>query len=392
MIRIIATKDIKLFLKDKKGVLLTFLLPILMITLFAFAFGGIGKSNSKIAKIKLIISTEHQTKELTDFIHKLATVSQLELIDKPLEEGLNLVKKGTNVAQLVLGMDTISTSGKSVIKYQLFVDASKRIQIGFLEGLLQQQIMEGKMAGFFEEKFAGMPVNLKNKIEKDVNDTFQTSGLELISVTKNATDKDHLGLVQAVVGTAIMMLLFSIVAIGGGLLDEKENGTFKRLITAPIKPIDLLFGKLLMSVCVSVFQLFVMFLFAWIAFDLHIFKSVPSLLAMIFCTAFAVSSFGVFLVSIVKTRQQLSGISTLIIMTMSALGGSMIPLFIMPAFMQKIAVVSLNYWGIQGFYDIFWRNLSFVDILPRMLVLIGIGGVMLLISIPLFKKNIQQLA
>jgi len=392
MIRIIATKDIKLFLKDKKGVLLTFLLPILLITLFAFAFGGIGKKTNKITTIKLIISTDHKTKEITDFIDNLAVVSQLELIEKPLEEGLSLVKKGSNVAQLVVGMDTVSTSGKPVLKYQLFVDASKRIQIGFLKGILQQQIMQGKMAGFFEGKLAGMPVNLKNKIEKDVNDTFQTSGLELISVTKNATDKDHLGLVQAVVGTAIMMLLFSIAAIGGGLLDEKENGTFKRLITAPIKPIHLLLGKLLMSVFVSIFQLFVMFLFAWIAFDLHIFKSVPSLLAMIFCTAFAVSSFGVFLVSIVKTRQQLSGVSTLIIMTMSALGGSMIPLFIMPAFMQKVAVLSLNYWGIQGFYDIFWRNLSFVDILPRMLVLIGIGGVMLLISIPLFKKNIQQLA
>jgi len=392
MIRIIATKDIKLFLKDKKGVLLTFLLPILLITLFAFAFGGIGKKTNKITTIKLIISTDHKTKEITDFIDNLAVVSQLELIEKPLEEGLSLVKKGSNVAQLVVGMDTVSTSGKPVLKYQLFVDASKRIQIGFLKGILQQQIMQGKMAGFFEGKLAGMPVNLKNKIEKDVNDTFQTSGLELIAVTKNATDKDHLGLVQAVVGTAIMMLLFSIAAIGGGLLDEKENGTFKRLITAPIKPIHLLLGKLLMSVFVSIFQLFVMFLFAWIAFDLHIFKSVPSLLAMIFCTAFAVSSFGVFLVSIVKTRQQLSGVSTLIIMTMSALGGSMIPLFIMPAFMQKVAVLSLNYWGIQGFYDIFWRNLSFVDILPRMLVLIGIGGVMLLISIPLFKKNIQQLA
>jgi len=392
MIRIIATKDIKLFLKDKKGVLLTFLLPILLITLFAFAFGGIGKKTNKITTIKLIISTDHKTKEITDFIDNLAVVSQLELIEKPLEEGLSLVKKGSNVAQLVVEMDTVPTGGKPVLTYQLFVDASKRIQIGFLKGILQQQIMQGKMAGFFEGKLAGMPVNLKNKIEKDVNDTFQTSGLELIAVTKNATDKDHLGLVQAVVGTAIMMLLFSIAAIGGGLLDEKENGTFKRLITAPIKPIHLLLGKLLMSVFVSIFQLFVMFLFAWIAFDLHIFKSVPSLLAMIFCTAFAVSSFGVFLVSIVKTRQQLSGVSTLIIMTMSALGGSMIPLFIMPAFMQKVAVLSLNYWGIQGFYDIFWRNLSFVDILPRMLVLIGIGGVMLLISIPLFKKNIQQLA
>lgn len=392
MIRIIATKDIKLFLKDKKGVLLTFLLPILLITLFAFAFGGIGKTNAKIASIKLIISTEHKTKEITNFINDLAIVSQLQLVEKPLEEGLNLVKKGSYVAQLVVGLDTVLTNGKPILTYQLYVDASKSIQIGFLEGILQQQLMERKVADFFEEKFAGMPVNMKNKIEKEVNDTFQSSGLELISVTKNSTDKDHLGLVQAVVGTAIMMLLFSIAAIGGGLLDEKENGTFKRLITAPIKPIHLLLGKLLMSVCVSVFQLFIMFLFAWIAFDLHIFKSVPSLLAMIFCTAFAVSSFGVFLVSIVKTRQQLSGISTLIIMTMSALGGSMIPLFIMPEFMQKIAVLSLNYWGIQGFYDIFWRNLAFVDILPRMLVLVGIGGVMLLISIPLFKKNIQQFA
>lgn len=392
MIRIIATKDIKLFLKDKKGVVLTFLLPIILITLFAFAFGGIGKSSAKMSRIKLIVSNVDKTEETKNFIADLGTVSQLELIEKSLEEGLELVKKGRYVGQLVVSMDTVSTIGKPTLHYKLYVDASKSIQIGFLEGILQQHIMHNKMSGFLEEKFAGMPVKMKQKIEKEVNETFQSSGLELISVTKDAEDKDHLGLVQAVVGTAIMMLLFSIVAIGGGLLDEKENGTFKRLITAPIKPMHLLFGKLLMSVCVSVFQLLVMFLFAWIAFDLHIFKSVPSLLAMIFCTAFAVSSFGVFLVSIVKTRQQLNGISTLIIMTMSALGGSMIPLFIMPAFMQKIAVVSLNYWGIQGFYDIFWRNLPFVDILPRMLVLLGIGGVMLLISIPLFKKNIQQLA
>ena len=70
---------------------------------------------------------------------------------------------------------------------------------------------------------------------------------------------------------------------------------------------------------------------------------------MILTTAFAVSSFGIFLVAIAKSRQQLSGLSTIVIMAMSAIGGSMVPLFIMPAIMQKIAVVSVNYWGIQGF-------------------------------------------
>ncbi|PCH75649.1 MAG: hypothetical protein COB98_08620 [Flavobacteriaceae bacterium] len=390
MIRTIANKDIKLFLKDKKGVLLTFLLPIILITLFAFAFGGIGKTSPKMSQIKLLVSSQHSSKEITKFIDDLNNVSQLIVIEKQVEEGLELVKKGSYVAQLVL--DTVVENGKAMLKYQLFVDASKRIQIGFLEGILQQHISQGKLAGFFEEKFAGMPVKLKKKIQKEVNDSFMTSGLEVVSVLRQDANKDNLGLIQAVAGTAIMMLLFSIVAIGGGLLDEKENGTFKRLLTAPIKPMHLLLGKLLMSVCIGVMQLFVMFIFAWLAFDLHIFKDIPSLLGMLFCTAFAVSSFGVFLVSIVKTRAQLNGISTLIIMIMSALGGSMIPLFVMPAFMQKIAVVSLNYWGIQGFYDIFWRNLSFIDILPRMLVLLGIGVVMLLISMPLFKRNLRQLA
>src|SRR6185436_17963589 len=101
---------------------------------------------------------------------------------------------------------------------------------------------------------------------------------------------------------------------------------------------------------ISMSQLTVMFLFAWIVFGLDITLNIPSLMLMISATAFACSSFGVFLASFAKSRQQVQGLSTLIILVMSAVGGSMIPLFLMPSWMQKIAVVSVNYWGIQGFY------------------------------------------
>ena len=67
------------------------------------------------------------------------------------------------------------------------------------------------------------------------------------------------------------------------------------------------------------------------------------------------------------------------------------PIFMMPEFMQKLAVISVNYWGIQGFFDIFWRELPLVDILPRLAVLVGIGLIMTFLSIPLFKKNIVSL-
>jgi ABC-2 type transport system permease protein len=78
---------------------------------------------------------------------------------------------------------------------------------------------------------------------------------------------------------------------------------------------------------------------------------------------------------------------------MSAIGGSMIPLIFMPSFMQKIAVVSVNYWSIQGFYDIFWRNFSIFNptFISRISVLILIGIILNILAVIMFKKNILKL-
>jgi hypothetical protein len=66
----------------------------------------------------------------------------------------------------------------------------------------------------------------------------------------------------------------------------------------------------------------------------------------------------------------------------------------MPVFMQKIAVFSVNYWSIQGFYDIFWRMLPLTDhtLLSRVLVLLLIGTVLNFIAVRMFKKNILKIA
>ena len=206
------------------------------------------------------------------------------------------------------------------------------------------------------------------------------------------SENNNLGLVQSVAGVAIMMLLFSVTGMGSGMLTEKEEGTLKKLLYSPIRPSSILFGKMLSTIIVSIIQLTVMFVFAWIAFGLDIFIDIPSLVVMILSTAFACAGFGIFIASISKSRKQVESYSTLVILIMSAVGGSMVPIFIMPAIMQKIAVVSVNYWSIQGFYDIFWRHLPISDVMTRVAVLIGIGIFMMAISIRNFNKNILDIA
>ncbi|MBW1299022.1 ABC transporter permease [Aquimarina litoralis] len=360
-------KDLRLYFTDKKGILITFLLPIIMITLFAFAYGGVGKKKSAPKPLGVLVVDKDSTATSQELITKLNAMPTIRLIAAQEKEAKDLVKKGKNVAALIIENGfSDAVAADTSLPIELQYDAARDLQMRIVHSILKQ--------GF---KYHLGKVDESNRIQ-----------LKTTSLIKESTTKAHPGLVQAVGGTAIMMLLFSIVAIGGGMLDEKEAGTLNRLLIAPIKPLDILLSKMGTAMVVSIIQLTTMFIFAWLAFGLPIFMDLFSLLLLILCISFGVSSFGILLVSTVKTRQQLQGMSTIIILLMSAIGGSMIPLSMMPAFMEKVAVVSVNYWGMEGFFDIFWRQLPLIEILPKMGILLAIGLGMTWVSTLLFRKNI----
>jgi ABC-type multidrug transport system permease subunit len=150
------------------------------------------------------------------------------------------------------------------------------------------------------------------------------------------------------------------------------------------------YGKMLSGIIISVVQLLIMFLFAFLAFNLDIFSVFPALIIMIMATAFTCSCFGLFIASISSTRKQVEGMATAIVLIMSTIGGSMIPSFMMPEFMQNMSLFTVNYWSIQGMYDIFWRDLPITDWIFNVYVLFGIGMLFILISIPMYKQKVLK--
>jgi len=363
----IALKDIRLFLRDRKAILLTLLVPIILVSLFAIAFGGLGKMDRSTPTL-LLISDQDNTMLSREIVHNLDSGKSLELEPSELGKAKDAVKAGKRLAVLVFyaGFSDSIEQGKKV-PMELFYDESREIEIGLLQQALMSNLM-GVLSG--EDPFTG--------------------GMEL-EMTKLAADEQiNWALIQSVSGVAVMMLLFSVTAMGSTILEEKEKGTLKKLLYSPIRPSQILFGKMLYTLFISSFQLTILMVYSWLVFDLDIFNNVPGLIVIILSTAFACTGFGILLASVSKSRKQVEGLSIIIILIMSAIGGSMIPIFLMPAFMQKMAIVSVNYWSIQGFYDILGRDLPFVDILPKALVLFGIGFVLSIISSIMFKRNILK--
>ncbi|NQU85829.1 MAG: ABC transporter permease [Mariniphaga sp.] len=399
-------KDLKLFLKDKRSVLLTFLLPIILISLFAFAFGGIGTRSNSSDPINLLVTDIDNSEASNKIVLALDSLKGLQLKISDLEESKELVSKGNYPGALIFhkGFEDSVMAG-TTLPVELLYDKACEMEIGLLQPILMsnimpmigQQTVSKNIKNYLNKTFPGMDKSISEKILSDVtseeneNSNFGfDSEIKMTSIV-GETEETNLGLIQAVAGTAIMMLLFSVAGMGASILEEKEKGTLSRLLYSPLNTNTILFGKMFSTFFIAILQLTLMFLFAWLVFGLNLLLNIPALILMIIATAFAVSSFGIFLAAISKTRGQAQSLSTLIILIMSAIGGSMIPLFIMPAIMKKIAVFSVNYWGIEGFYDIFWRELPLINILPKILILIGIGVSMSLISLRLFRKNVVKL-
>jgi ABC-2 type transport system permease protein len=202
--------------------------------------------------------------------------------------------------------------------------------------------------------------------------------VETHGVAGEHKNKNLISFYAAAIG--VMFLLFTASGSAGSLLDEQESGTLDRVLSSRVTMTTLLAGKLTFNTLLAFAQLTVMFLWGWAVFHLEISGHVSGFVVMGLCTAFAVAAFGIFLASMCHTRGQLGAVSTLLILVMSSVGGSMFPRFMMPEAMQKAGLLTINAWAIDGFQKVFWRDLPLTALWPQVSVLLGIGIALFVLS------------
>lgn len=398
----IAKKDLQLFFGDRRALLLTLMLPIGLSTLFALAFGGVGSDNAGTPPMILLFTDADNSSASHLLIATLDSIHGIDMKSETRENAEREIKDGDYTADLVIskGFSDSLMNGKS-LPAELLYDKSQEMQMGIIENVVAGVLsamsgrtnadqgidrMLGNMMPFAPQSVKD---SIKTQIQQQMPSEDDQQNIRMTSIVGDA--ESNWGLIQAVAGTAVMMLLFSVSAIGGSLLQEKEDGVLRKLLQSPLRPYDIPAGKMITAAVVGCFQLVVMFIYAWLAFGLHIFINIPALVIMIVATAIACASFGVLLASIATSKRQIDAMRTIVILFMSAIGGSMIPLFIMPLFMQHFAVISVNYWSIQGFYDIFWRQNGLQGIAYNVVVLLGMSALLLTVSAFFYRKNILRI-
>ena len=384
-------KDYLLLVRDIAGLCLMFLMPVALVFLMTFLQNDlIGKINeTEISVLMLNLdsdtlgnSIERQIADSESF--KLAKAenneNELRLAVARGDYMIGIVvPKGTtdsirqNAKRAVMGGFNGEDHAKSdsVASIRIYLDPTLKASFrNTLMSTMKEYTARTERDFLLQELItelnARIPVLLGSieldgsQVDFDVQYAFKDEN----SVIPNASQHN-------VPAWTLFAIFFITLSLSVGLINERKEGSFKRLLTMPCSYIQYLLSKSIVFLIVCLLQFALLFalgvyLFPHIGLpELTLGENAWLLLPMCICSSLAAIGFGVFIGKITTDHQQAAVLAALSVVIFAAIGGIWVPVFTMPEIMKTISHVSPLNWGLNGFYDILIRNGALIDILPE---------------------------
>jgi len=300
-------------------------------------------------------------------------------------------------AAIVFEQGDPSDTMDTVPKIGIMTDSFDQVASQVLAALVQKAVMtaNGELAKEKSNNLVqsnatvAMPVmsaNLVRTADFDANaaspmSIAQAPMIEVIDVIGGKKTNPVVAMYAA--GIAVMFLLFSATTASGSLLEERENSTLDRLLCSRLTMDQLLLGKWAYLTVIGSIQMTLMFTWGALVFRIDLLNHLDGFVAMTLVTAGAASSFALMLAALCTSRMQLGWVSTIVILSMSAIGGSMVPRYLMSESIQKAGLLTFNAWALEGYNKIFWRELPVTELKLELVVLL-VSGFLFIVAARLF--------
>ena len=147
---------------------------------------------------------------------------------------------------------------------------------------------------------------------------------------------------------SILFLLFICNVVFEDILREKEAGTLLRLSISPLRMTEFIWSKIAVSALIGILCTLVLVAMGAFIFSIN-WGNAFAVFLIIFCLNILIAGFIAFLYSFIRTERQAGAVLSPIILVMSLLGGSMVPVSNFPPFIQKLSPLTINYWGMEAF-------------------------------------------
>ncbi|MDO9556025.1 MAG: ABC transporter permease [Coriobacteriia bacterium] len=380
----IAVKDMKILLRDKAAFLIMLGMPLVLIFILGSALSGVGESENVDIPVAIVsVDAGDQGAPFAEAIadvEELQAVFNIEVLDD-VELVRSKVEKGDLTAVLVIPVGfTEALAAGEPIELEVLQDPGSEMTAGIWVGVARAaaaNLSAGQIVRITVENTlarAGIP---QSPVTFQQGDTGGDIAFDAVSVKQlDVEPEKQVEMIDYyAAGQTGLFLLFGAMFGAFGFARERRERTFARILASPATTMDLVGGKSLGILGVACAQFLVLYLGTTLLFGVDWGPTPSGILLVGFAEAWAATGLAMTLSVLGKTERAIGGIGPTVIMLFAALGGSMIPVDMMPAWMLPLQSVSPVYWAMGAFLDLM-RGEAFSVVLMPVGILLGIGAVL----------------
>ncbi|GAB3471555.1 linearmycin resistance permease LnrM [Massilia terrae] len=413
-------KDLILFLSDRRRLLISLVMPVVIGAFFGYLMGG--SASKGTIDVALV---QQDTGEIGAKIEKgLRADATLHLTAMSLAEAQLAVTKGKQSAAIVIPAGFGDAAGEALFgvrekpQIRLLYDPSQTAVLAMVKGMLTQQVMQvvssemfsgrrgaeladrglreldkqdGEQAQVLRELLGSVK---KYQVAQQDSAKAQPAGLSMPFTTSDEQMKSgpaavgYNGYAHSFAGMAVQFILFMGIDMGIGVLLAKRDGVWNRVLAAPVSLTTVLLARAVSTAVIAFGLLCAVFVIAVAGFGVHI-ASVAGFLCVALGFAAMTAGFGLLIAAFGKTPEAARGIAMIATLLMVMAGGAWMPSFLFPPWMQKVSLSMPTRWAVDGLDGVTWRGFGMEVAGPAMAVLFGFALVFAALAVFKFRRDAE---
>ena len=404
----ISWKNLQVLFKDRGEVVVLFLLPLLLGTLIAIGAGGGGGDEETIHLDAYLVNQD-------DGLYGDMVVAALEEIEilriqeiSSRDVADSLVGEGEKLAAIVIPAgfsDSIDAYDPTTV--DVIIDPLQEQYAAHVTGLVNYAAAPPLILGEIQYAIRTLvdESGLLEDAEPEVRQAFEAQavgsmmtqlqeieGNPLISVDTGEepeeSEEDSFNPFAFVIPSfAVMFSFFLIGTIAQAMHTEKDVGTSRRLLAAPLDRGSIVGGTIFAYMIVVFLQVAFLFGVAAGIFDMPVGNSIPGILLITLALSIAAASLGLLLASVTRTGREAGALGLLLGFVLAGLGGTLVTFRVYEAggILGAVGLMTPHAHAAEGYLRIVVDGLGVGAVWPQALILMGFALLFFLVAMWRFK-------
>lgn len=392
-----------LILRQRPGQLVVvFIVPVIFVWIFNAAFGSSGTPR---AAVYLCVEDDGTAARQASDALRLSENLDLEILDSRAEADRR-VGAGQRMAAVIIPAGfSAAVEASQPAAIEIIIDPARQGQAGILTGLVNAalaplivdaEVTRGIRQGVDDvlaQQGGAVPDTLRTfltaalkgviagQVQSALNDP--QVQIEPVQAAETQTRSTPTLLESLTPGYSLMFVFFLVQTLAVTVLEERNTGTLRRLLSLPVSRAALLAGKTLPYFAVALVQMLFVLAVGHFAFGVGLGRSPLALGLILAAASLTVAAIGLFIAVVARSEGVAGGLTVLIIISMAAAGGAMFPGIRVPG----LEWITPHYWAIRGLQNVITRGQGLEGILLPGGVLIALAAVFFTLAALRFRRE-----